>query len=214
MKLLKVVANRHLSEGTFCLLVEKPKAPVRAGQCYSVGLREIGVNREYSIYSGADEEHLSFLIREIPDGIVSARLAQCKPGDVVEVGGPYGDFCLDEQSVDVRSHVFIASGTGIAPFHSFVRTFPNLRYQIFHGVRFEDEAYDSTDYAPNSYVRAVSRPRESSKSMRVTDLLQEVELDDAALYYLCGNQRMITDAIEILLSRGVHGSSIYTETFF
>lgn len=214
MTALKVLKNTRLSSGTFCISVQKPLVAVRAGQCYSVGLAELGVNREYSIYSGADENHLSFLIREISDGVVSSRLAQCRPGETVEVSGPYGDFCLNEQLIDSTNFVFIASGTGIAPFHSFVRTYPNLKYQIFHGVRYEDETYDSDDYSVNSYFKAISQPRGNTRAARVTDLLLTAELHGSSLYYLCGNQRMITDSIEVLKSRGVHGGTIYTETFF
>lgn len=214
MTVLRVLAIRQLSAGTFCLSVEKPEFTIRAGQCFSVGLKKLGVNREYSIYSGVDDPHLSFLVREIPDGIVSSHLAKCSPGDPVEIGGPYGDFCLQEKDIEKKQFFFIASGTGIAPFHSFVRTYPNLNFKVFHGIRYEDETYDKHDYANGEYLAAVSRPTGTEVPIRVTDVLMKVEICDDALYYLCGNQKMITDSIGILMSRGVPGGSIYTETFF
>lgn len=209
-----MISNRRLSADTYCLRTERPETTIRAGQCFSVGTRDLGVNREYSMYSAADDEFIDFLIREIPDGVVSPRLGACKEGDLVEIGGPYGDFCLSEEQIGTCKFVFIATGTGIAPFHSFVESFPDLQYTLFHGVRFENETYDKDDYNPNSYKVAVSRPTDSKKGSRITEMLQKTILETDAIYYLCGNRLMITDAISILRDKGVPGGSIYTETFF
>ena len=187
---------------------------IRAGQCFSVGTRDLGINREYSMYSAAEDDFIDFLIREVPDGVISPRLASCKSGDLIEVGGPYGDFCLSESAVHAKSFVFIATGTGIAPFHSFVQTYPTLRYQIFHGIRNETEKYDESHYKEGCYKPSVSRPQATVDGERLTGRLQTTDLDTQALYYLCGNRMMITDAIAILRNKGIPGSSIFTETFF
>ena len=214
MTSLQVISNRRLSTGTFCLRVTRPDVDIRAGQCFSVGLAELAVNREYSIYSGVNDDYLEFLIREIADGVVSPRLAKCEVGDEVEVGGPYGEFCLQDDHVRSRHFVFIASGTGVAPFHSYVMTYGELDYTVFHGVRHREEGYDVGDYRNDGYHLAVSRPDGSENSRRVTDLLETHELSPDSLYYLCGNQQMITDAITVLRRRGIPGGSIFTETFF
>ena len=187
---------------------------IRAGQCFSVGTRDLGINREYSMYSAADDDFIDFLVRELADGIVSPRLGACKPGDLVEIGGPYGDFCLPTEQINTQKFVFIATGTGIAPFHSFVKSFPNLQYTLLHGVRHEDEMYDKNDYKPASYIGAISQPIVGEKGSRITETLQNIDLDTDSIYYLCGNRLMITDAITILRDKGVPGGSIFTETFF
>lgn len=166
------------------------------------------------MYSAANDDFIDFLIREIPDGVVSPRLGACKEGDLVEIGGPYGDFCLSEEEIGSRRYVFIATGTGVAPFHSFVKSFPSLQYTLFHGVRFEDELYDKDDYDQRSYEIAVSCPKDGKKGSRITEKLDNKNLDADSVYYLCGNRLMITDAISILRNKGVPGGSIYTETFF
>ena len=148
------------------------------------------------------------------DGIISPRLASCKSGDLIEIGGPYGDFCLSESAVHAKSFVFIATGTGIAPFHSFVQTYPTLRYQIFHGIRNETEKYDESHYKEGCYKPSVSRPQATVDGERLTGRLQTTDLDAQSLYYLCGNRMMITDAIAVLRNKGIPGSSIFTETFF
>lgn len=209
-----VIENIQLSENTFRLRTERTPHPIRAGQCFSIGTADLGINREYSMYSSAHDAYVDFLIRKIDDGVVSSRLASCKPGDSVEISGPFGEFCLSESDVLARNFVFIASGTGIAPFHSFVKTFPTLRYLLLHGIRHDDEQYDATDYKIGSYIPAVSRSKRKETRGRVTDFLHTIDLPDNSLFYLCGNQKMIVDAIDVLRIRGIAGGSIFTETFF
>ena len=209
----KVIENVRLSEKTYRLRTDRPATPIKAGQCFSVGTRDLAINREYSMYSGADDPFVDFLIREVEDGVVSPRLGKCKTGDLVEIGGPYGEFCLKPEDVSGKDFVFLASGTGIAPFHSFVRSYPNLKYRVFHGIRFDDEQYESSDYRPDSYTACVSRPQ-SGVGKRVPDRLRNEELDPNALYYLCGNRSMIIDTVAVLREKGVPGGSIYMETFF
>ena len=213
MDSFKVLENIRLSDKTFRLRTDRPSTPIKAGQCFSVGTRDLAINREYSMYSAADDPYVDFLIREVEDGVVSPRLARCQPGEMVEIGGPYGEFCLHSDAVNGREFVFLASGTGIAPFHSFVLTYPSLRYQIFHGVRFSNEQYESSDYAEGKYIPCVSRP-ESGTGVRVPDRLRMADLNPDALYYLCGNRAMIIDTVSVLREKGVPGGSIYMETFF
>lgn len=213
MDLSKVITNRRLSEHTFVLRVEKPNTPVRAGQCYSLGTENLAINREYSIYSGVNENYLEFLIREVEGGIVSPALAQLKQGDEVTLTGPFGEFCIDNLNLNDRNFLFIASGTGIAPFHSFIRTFPNIKYTILHGIRNEDERYDSESYLPESYKPCISKPIELSKSERVTDKLGKIDLSDKTIF-LCGNKMMISDSLAIIRRSNLSGDRVFTETFF
>jgi ferredoxin-NADP reductase len=166
------------------------------------------------MYSGADDKFLDFLIRKVEGGGVSSELQSLEPGDFVEIGGPYGEFCLDESKVDKSKFLFIASGTGIAPFHSFVMSFPKFEYEILHGVRFEEEAYDRIDYPALRYTAAVSQPKSALKGQRVTDLLEARNFDPNEIVYLCGNRSMIIDCVELLRSKGINGDSIFMETFF
>ncbi|NJM14595.1 MAG: hypothetical protein HC896_03735 [Bacteroidales bacterium] len=42
--------------------------------------------------------------------------------------------------------MFLATGTGISPFHSIVNSLPGLNYKLLHGVRYINEGYDKADY--------------------------------------------------------------------
>ena len=213
MDSFKVIENIRLSESTFRLRTERPNVPIKAGQCFSVGTKELSINREYSMYSAADDDFIDFLIREVEDGIVTPALGRCKPGDLVEIGGPYGEFCLPIQAIAEDSFVFIASGTGVAPFHSFIKSFPWLDYQLYHGIRHEDERYESGDYEPSRYITAISKPVNGTGE-RITSVLSREQMNPESHYYLCGNRQMITDTVQILRERGVPGGRILMETFF
>jgi len=208
----KVLDIARLTPHVYRVRTTRPDVPIRAGQCFSVGPKGFGINREYSIYSGADEPYLDFLIRRVEHGLVSVALQNVVPGEEVEVGGPYGDFCL-QPPTDGNRYLFVATGTGIAPFHSYVKSFPRLDYRLLHGIRSPEETYDARDYDPQRYVACMSRPP-SGAAERVTDRLKREKIGSDEKIYLCGNRAMIVDAIAILRAKGVSGDNIYTEVFF
>lgn len=210
----RVLDIQRLSKQTFRLRAERPGITIKAGQCFNVGCGDIGINREYSMYSGADEPFLDFLVREVEGGLVSPLLGKLEKGGIVEISGPYGEFCLDGAGAEGKKFLFIATGTGIAPFHSFVKTFPGLDYTLLHGVRDESEQYDHVDYAEGRYVPCVSQPTNGQPPMRVTDYLRNHAVASGTICYLCGNRNMIIEAFEILREQGVSGDQIITEVFF
>ena len=110
--------------------------------------------------------------------------------------------------------VFIASGTGIAPFHSFVNSYPDLDYQLLHGVRYAEEAYDSDIYGRERYTLCTSRDEKGDYQGRITEYLENHPVDKDADYYLCGNSNMIHDVYDILREQGVETGRIHAEVYF
>jgi ferredoxin-NADP reductase len=212
MKKYSVLNITHKTQNTFCLRLERPKVPIKSGQCFNLGVVGTNVNREYSMYSGADEPFLEFLIRAVDGGLVSTLLQNLKIGDEVEIDGPYGQFCITPEVLNSKI-VFIGSGTGVAPFHSFVKTYPSLDFVLIHGIRYIDECYDYGDYEQGRYIPCISR-NEGGRSLRVTDYLRENPISPNAFVYLCGNRNMIIDSVQILLDQGVGGDRIISEVFF
>lgn len=209
----KVLSVRFITKETYVLKTTRPYEDIVPGQCFSVGTADIGINREYSIFSGVHDDYLEFLVRRIPGGLVSERLSQLVVGEELQIGGPYGSFTLpeDNQGTD---YVFIASGTGIAPFVSFVRSFPCLDYKAFHGVRYVEENYGRDYLDPLRCKLAVTMPSSGLGGKRVTDLLDSELLSKDSKYYLCGNRNMITDVVKGLRLKSIPGGQIYMETFF
>ena len=211
----KVLNIRDLSPSTYILRLERKKLDFKPGQCFNLGLKGSGINREYSIYSGVDDSYLEFLIKEVKRGSVSPALRKVKPGDEVALHGPYGAFIISSDRAKKTLFTFIATGTGIAPFHSFVRTYPDLDYRIINGIRTAKERYDYNDYDRKRLTTCVTRDDcWSGFKGRVTDYLQQNYIDPTQIYFLCGNQGMIQKGYDLLRIKGVSGNQIFTEAFF
>jgi ferredoxin-NADP reductase len=212
----KVINVQYLNESTFVLSIERKNVEFKAGQHFSITPPYLGVNREYSIFSGENDERLEFLIKRVEGGVLSNQLGKLKKGDVVELSGPFGEFCLDLDlaSPDQRDFLFIATGTGIAPFRSFVRTFPDIKYQLVHGVRYSREDYSRHYFDPNRVVLCVSREKTPYTKGWVTTYLLNSEIKQPISCYLCGNGHMISDSYELLRNIGVSGDQIFMEAFF
>lgn len=212
--MVRVLEINHLTESTVLLRTERPQVEIVAGQCFSVGVPGSGINREYSMYSAADAPYLDFLIKVIDGGCVSPILQKLHVGDAVEIDGPYGDFCLKEDAIEGRQFVFLATGTGIAPFHSFSLTYPTLSYTVLHGIREPNEQYGSADFRPGSYIPCISRNYQNKTGFRLTDYISSNPINTNSIVYLCGNRNMIVDALEILREQGIPGDNLITEVFF
>lgn len=213
-----VLERRWLAESTFILSLERKGVEFLPGQYVSVGTeRDINM-REYSVYSPPGEtgqDPLEILVRVVPEGLVSRRLASCRVGDSVTVEGPFGFFTIDEDWQDYR-YVFLGTGTGISPFHCFVGAFPGLDYTLLHGIRTGMEQYEYADYDRDRLIACTSRDTSGDFYGRVTEYLRKNRggIDRDARYYLCGNCDMIYEAFDILRDAGVHHNQLFAEVYF
>ena len=210
----RVQTIRNLTDDTYVLRIDRHELDFRAGQCVSLGLKGTGINREYSTYSGEKDPHLELLIRKVENGLVSAALQSCRVGEAVSFMGAYGSFVLEKPEDSEQKYLFIATGTGIAPFHSYVQSFPQIDYTLLHGIRYLSERYDMQDYEPSRYVACVSREEGANFRGRVTDYLQGHPAEPDTLCYLCGNSLMLAEAFDLLREQCVLGDNLFTEAFF
>ena len=208
----KIISIDKLTNSTVCLKTERPNIEIKAGQCFSVGLPELSINREYSMYSDERANYLEFLIKIIDDGSLTKYFKNLRQNDVLELNGPFGEFCLNQPNMSNLKYLFIASGTGIAPFRSFLKSYKNIDYKLLHGIRFENERYHYKEYQKNRYIPCISRC--SKKPKRVTDHLKDLKIDKNTHIYICGNRSMIADVLNILEDKKIHGDQIFTEVFF
>lgn len=145
------------------IVVETEEVPeFVAGQYLSI--RYKGTSRPYSVASSPDQDYLEFCIRRVPGGRLTPELSvDLDPGDEVSLRGPYGEFVMEPPSE--RDLVFLATGTGVAPFKSMIEyCFENNRDQyrgekrdvwLFLGVAWED------DLPYRSAFRELEREREN-----------------------------------------------------
>jgi ferredoxin--NADP+ reductase/benzoate/toluate 1,2-dioxygenase reductase subunit len=212
--IVKVKGIRHLTQSTYVIRLERDGLEFEAGQYISLGLPGSTDKREYSIYSGTAEDFIEVLVKEINDGMVSKQLKHLQPGAHAEMDGPFGFFTLDGEARSKKQLVFIASGTGIAPFHSYIMSYPELDYRLIHGVKYGDQAYEQETYQPERYVLCTSRDNRGDFHGRVTEYLQSRPPAKGADYYLCGNSQMIHEVYDILKDLQVDADSIHAEVYF
>lgn len=204
----------NLTPETFILRLDRGDFQFEPGQYVVIRIPDHKKGREYSIYSGTGDDYLDFLIREIPAGEFSRYLRHLKPGSELDMEGPKGYFILNEKTKQGHPTLMIASGTGISPFHSYVRSYPDLNYRILHGVHFADEAYGRAAFDPENYVLCTSRRDEGHYFGRVTYYLKAHPVNRETICYLCGNSDMIEEVTALLETYGLPPENIRTEVFF
>jgi ferredoxin-NADP reductase len=76
------------------------------------------ITRAYSIASPPSANgHVAFCLNRVQDGFMSNHLCDLAEGAEITFQGPFGDFILRPP---LRDTIFIATGTGIAPFRSML----------------------------------------------------------------------------------------------
>ena len=210
----RVLGCRNLSREAFVLTIERRRESVTAGCHVDVVLPD-GELRPYSLFSGEADNVLEILVRRVTGGLVSTQLSFLQPGDGVRVGSPTGNFGLAPVGPGERV-LLMATGTGIAPFRSFLRTRPDLDYILVHGVRDAEEDFGSEFALPSRRVFCVSGSSVPDYAFagRVTQWLDQVEQPVYDHAYLCGNARMIFEVFPTLVDSGMDENRIHTETYF
>ena len=116
-----VAAVDRLSDSTFGLSIKLDNEGVPGflpGQYMNVQIPGTALTRAYSFSSAPGASHAEFVIRNVPNGRMSAWLGnEAQAGARITITGPYGSFYLRPVT---RPVVFLAGGTGLAPFLSML----------------------------------------------------------------------------------------------
>jgi benzoate/toluate 1,2-dioxygenase reductase subunit len=212
----EVLGRRWLSDITFEIeLTRPPSFQFNPGQRILVIHQQF--ERDYSIASDPEGSTISLCIRHVRGGRLTPLLAAVKIGSRISFTGPHGYFLFRPSQ---RPPIFIATGTGVAPFVSIARS-GIKEFTLLHGVRRPSELYYEAllRTAAKRYVPCLSgRPTEPSERKnafqgRVTDYLQKTLTPGTYDFYLSGRMEMIRD-ITHLVDASYPGSFIYTEIFY
>lgn len=210
----KVLFVKNLTTSTFIVRFERNNLSFIPGQYIVVGIEGDFNTREYSIYSSKNDNYLEILVREINEGYLSQRLKKLKKGDNLVVYGPYGEFVIHDGDMKTQEFVMIATGTGISPIHSIIRSYPELNYKLIHGVRYKEESYGLDDYKFANYFLCTSRDENARFKGYVTDFMKKFQYNPNQLFYISGNNLMITDVIGVLKKNGVKVKQYNLEIYF
>lgn len=213
-KLSKLLEIRNLTDSAYILRFERNGMEFQAGQYLTLGHKDDVDVREYSIYSTEQEPFLEVLIKEVEEGKLSKQLKNITVGEELKVDGPFGFFTLSKQAIENRKYLFIASGTGISPFHSMIGSYSNIDYKLLHGVRYGYEAYEKSHYQKDRITVCTSRDTQGDYHGRVTDYLKKNPVNPDTHVYLCGNCNMIYDVYDILSDQNFPSDNIHAEVYF
>lgn len=217
-KTVKILDKKYLSDTVLLLTIENPGITFASGQHIIISFKDQIYDREYSIFSGEDDETIQLLIKIVKDGYFTSVLNRSNIGDLLNFRGPHGNFCIDILNNEKKKHYLIATGTGIAPFVSFKKTYKNLiNFEVLHGVRKNDGATFQNLF--QNYKLCVSQNDDQSENEntfngRVTNYLKSIDVDKNGVFYLCGNFDMIYEVETYLVSIGVNPNSIFKEVYF
>ena len=222
----RIVENRHWTPTLYSLRVAGPALDFRAGQFVRIAL-DIGgerVARPFSFVNPPADAVLEFYGVIVPEGPLSPRLAQLRQGDALYYADNPSGFLVLAEVPPAEDLWLLATGTGVAPFLSILRTeSPWQTYRrviLVHAVRRAAElAYrdliETTRRAHGDrlrYVTFVSREEHSgSLAGRIPAAIRDGRLEAAAgafspersQFMLCGNPDMLKDVTAALLERGL-----------
>ena len=183
------------------------------GQVIKIGIDQQNPPRIYSICSGNNEPEISVLFNIKEDGFLTPRLAAMIPGEKIFVSKPYGSFLGTKEPA-----WWIATGTGVAPFNSMLRSGLVSNKTLIHGVSYLSQFYFEDELEPilqKNYIRCCSR--ESSCDTvpgRVSDYLQSMDKLPDVKYFLCGKALMVVEVRDMLIERGIPYENIISEIYF
>jgi ferredoxin--NADP+ reductase/benzoate/toluate 1,2-dioxygenase reductase subunit len=213
-RLLEIQQIRHITQTVFTIRLDRNDIQFKAGQHIGLGVKEYPYIREYSIYSGEDDNFLEVLIKEVKEGTLTPRFKACSVGEQLNMDGPSGSFVLDRDSLKNKTFYFIATGTGISPFHCYIKTYQTINYQLIHGVKTIEESIDREEYEKGRYISCTTGDQTGEFNGRVGQYINANPVDPDGLYYLCGSGKMIYEVNSILQSKGIPPHQIFWEIYF
>ncbi|HUU43518.1 MAG TPA: 2Fe-2S iron-sulfur cluster binding domain-containing protein [Planctomycetota bacterium] len=229
----KITDLTHDMKGLRIRLVEPDTIEFETGRYIQLETPAYGDNpeavyRAYSIASPPSEQHaIELIIRLVPEGICTTWVFTIlKEGDGVRFNGPYGKFGLTDTE---REMVWIAGGSGLAPFRGMIRHLKEKKIArkctFFFGALAKrdlflvDELHALEKEMKNfRFIPALSEPADDDHWDGETGLITEVvdrNTDDLseAECYLCGSGGMIKASIKVLEAKGAKKERIYYDAF-
>jgi ferredoxin-NADP reductase len=195
------------------------------------------ITRAYSIASPpSDNGRFAFCLNRVQDGFMSNYLCSLDEGATIAFQGPFGDFILRPP---LRDTVFVATGTGIAPFRSMLQGLYGIgpsghraigssetrsaQFWLLFGARHERDIYYREEFenlaarhANFHFLPTLSRPSAEWKGLRgyVQEHLPEVVGTRTDMHaYICGLDKMIKANRELLKSLGWDRTAIRYEKY-
>lgn len=215
---------------------QTPTFDYQPGQFITVHFEKDGkvLRRSYSIANPPTQNNsIEFAAGYVENGPGTALLFNLKPGDSININGPFGRLILKDEEEPER-YVLIATSTGVTPYRAMIPRLtqrlmdnPSLKIIILQGVQHRNDIlYDQEfkSFAEQFSDRVIFRPclsRESTVDPQlgeysgyVQSALAEFDLNpETDRVYLCGNPAMIDETFNDLQEQGFAMQQIIREKY-
>ena len=219
----EVVAVSRIASETMRLEISIPESiQFEPGQYVRIHPAGTDFHRSYSMANLPGSNHLEFFVRLVPDGSFSNWLNGAKAGDKVELSVPHGTFFLRDEE---RPRLFVAGGTGVAPFLSMLRSMNGKSQSqpttVLIGARTPghlfalDELKALREAVPHVQVRLAVEQDANAECHEgyATDLISGLGLDPATRVYLCGPPPMVEAGRKAAEAAGLPKQDVLCERF-
>ncbi len=223
----QIIDNKQWTEQLYSLKVEATVEPFQAGQFTKLSLdcENKALSRAYSYVNAPHDKLLEFYFNIVPEGHLSQLLSRLKKGDPIWVS-PQSLGFLTLSEVPKSEHLWlIATGTGIGPFLSILKTEePWQRFSkiiLIHGVRrveelnYQETIQEFKEREPTKFITVSSVTQQETDFAlkdRIPNAIKNGKLEkkvgltlspEHSQVMLCGNSFMLHDTQEVLKSRGL-----------
>jgi benzoate/toluate 1,2-dioxygenase reductase subunit len=222
-----ITAVEQLSDSTIALKIKGEslsKLAFLPGQYVNLQVPGSEQTRAYSFSSLQRDGEVSFLIRNVPGGLMSSFLTGlAKAGDSMTLAGPLGSFYLREIR---RPLLLLAGGTGLAPFTAMLERIAEQGSEhplhLIYGVTNDfdlveiDRLEALAANIPNfTYSACVANPdSQYPRKGYVTQHIEPVHLNDGDVdVYLCGPPPMVEAVSGYIREQGITPTNFYYEKF-
>lgn len=223
-----VISNlRQLSESTIALSIKGDSLSRLAflpGQYVNLQVPGSAQTRAYSFSTLQKDGEVSFLIRNVPGGLMSSFLTGlAKAGDSMTLAGPLGSFYLRQIQ---RPLLLLAGGTGLAPFTAMLEKIAEQGsphpVHLIYGVTNDfdlvelDRLQALSELIPTfSFSACVANPQ-SLYPLKgyVTQHIEPRHLNQGDVdVYLCGPPPMVEAVSQYIREQGMTPVNFYYEKF-
>jgi benzoate/toluate 1,2-dioxygenase reductase subunit len=192
-----------------------------SGQYANIEIPASDKTRSYS-FSSISENELEFIIRLIPNGLMSEFLKKtANIGTILKMSAPFGSFYLRDNP---NPMLFFAGGTGIAPFLSMLEYLSNNKskqpIQLFYGATTDENLVElerlNAFKSVLSFNYSVCVSLEKSEKYQngfVTQWISKQELPAHYDAYICGPPLMVDAVKEVITRENISLSNFYMEKF-
>ncbi|WP_236185948.1 benzoate 1,2-dioxygenase electron transfer component BenC [Pseudomonas juntendi] len=218
---------RQLSASTIALSIKGEALSRLAflpGQYVNLKVPGSEQTRAYSFSSLQKDGEVSFLIRNVPGGLMSSFLTNlAKAGDSMSLTGPLGSFYLRPIR---RPLLLLAGGTGLAPFTAMLEKIAEQGSEhplhLIYGVTNDfdlvelDRLQALAARIPNfTYSACVANPDSQYRHKGyVTQHIEPGHLNDGDVdVYLCGPPPMVEAVSQYVREQGITPANFYYEKF-